>query len=71
MKKYFLILSFAVLFAGCSDNSDNTSNDDDSVSTAPITDPSYNPKVEADSAAKQMNLDSAQLKDSGRGTMKE
>lgn len=36
----------------------------DSVSTDSLKDPSYNPSVEADSAARQMNLDSTTLKDS-------
>jgi hypothetical protein len=33
----------------------------DSASTDSLTDPSYNPKVETDSAARQMNLDSTEV----------
>jgi hypothetical protein len=65
MKQFFLIFTVAILLAGCGDQSGNKSEEgDDSASTAPITDPSYNPKVEADSAAKHMNLDSTVQKDS-------
>ena len=65
MKQLFLLFTVAMLLAGCEGHSGNKSGaEDDSVSTAPVTDPSYNPKVEADSAAKQMNLDSTLGKDS-------
>jgi hypothetical protein len=65
MKQYSLIFVVSMVLANCGDNSGNKSGtEDDSASTAPITDPSYNPKVEADSAAKQMNLDSTLHKDS-------
>jgi hypothetical protein len=36
------------------------------VSTDSLTNPSFNPEDEADSAAKQMNVDSTSLKDSVR-----
>ena len=65
MKQFFLIFTVAIVLSGCGDHSGNNAEDgDDSASTAPITDPSYNPKVNADSAAKHMNLDSTVLKDS-------
>ncbi|HKH61745.1 MAG TPA: hypothetical protein VKA49_12980 [Flavitalea sp.] len=67
MKQFSLICAVAILLAACSDHPDKSGAADgnDSASTAPITDPSYNPKVEADSAAKHMNLDSTLQKDSG------
>ena len=64
MKQLFLLFTLAMLLAGCEDHSGDEKQGSDSVSTAPVTDPSYNPKVEADSAAKQMNLDSTLQKDS-------
>jgi hypothetical protein len=65
MKHFLLIFTIATGLAGCTDHSGNKADEgDDSASTAPITDPSYNPKVNADSAAKHMNLDSTVLKDS-------
>jgi hypothetical protein len=63
MKQLFLIFTVMML-AGCGEQS-GTEDGNDSTSTAPITDPSYNPKVEADTAAKHMNLDSTLQKDSG------
>ena len=66
MTQLFSVLFAIITLTGCSGQSGNeTGGENDSVSTAPITDPSYNPKVEADSATKQMNLDSTLQKDSG------
>ena len=67
MKQFYLLLTIAIVLAGCGDESGNklgTEEGQDSVSTAPVTDPSFNPKVEADSAVKHMNLDSTLQKDS-------
>lgn len=66
MKQYYLVFILATLLAGCGENTSGANQENDSVSTAPITEPSYNPETEEDSAAKQMNLDSTQLKDSPR-----
>ena len=63
MKRVFLILTVVMMLTGCGGRS-GTENGKDSVNTDPITDPSYNPTVEADSAAKHMNLDSTLEKDS-------
>jgi uncharacterized lipoprotein len=63
MKQFLLLLVILMVLAGCGDNSSNKEDANDSTSTAPITDPSYNPKVESDSAAKNMNLDSTLKKD--------
>ena len=52
------------MFVSCGNQQGSKEGGNDSASTAPITDPSYNPKVEADSAAKHMNLDSTLQKDS-------
>ena len=65
MKQFCLIFTIVMALAGCGNHSDNNENGNDSTSTAPITDPSYNPKTEADSAVKNMNLDSTLQKDSG------
>lgn len=66
MKQMFLRFFVVIMLAGCSGQSGNeTGAENDSVSTDPVTEPSYNPKVEADSATKQMNLDSTLQKDSG------
>ena len=64
MKQFYRALISAALFVGCGNNTSGDDQPNDSASTAPITDPSYNPEKEADSAAKQMNLDSTQVKDS-------
>ena len=67
MKQFPLIFAVVMVLAGCGDhpgNKSGTEDGNDSASTAPITDPSYNPKVEADSATKHMNLDSTLQKDS-------
>lgn len=64
MKRFSILFTVVRVLAACSGQS-GTENGNDSASTTPITDPSYNPKVEADSAAKQMNLDSTLQKDSG------
>jgi hypothetical protein len=64
MKQYYFALILVIVLAGCGDNTSGNNQENDSASTAPITDPSYNPETEADSATKQMNLDSSQLKDS-------
>ena len=64
MKRFFLVCGVTIVFAACGGQS-GTEDGNDSTSTAPVTDPSYNPKVEADSAAKHMNLDSTLKKDSG------
>ena len=65
MKQAFLVVTVMFMLAGCADQSGNSADEEkDSVSTAPVTDPSYNPKVEADSARKHMNLDSTQQEDS-------
>jgi hypothetical protein len=53
-----------IAFAACGDQTGNSGGENDSTSTAPVTDPSYNPKVEADSATKHMNLDSTLENDS-------
>lgn len=64
MAKWFYFLSVAAFFfVACNGNSGSESGSEDSVSTDSLVNPSYNPKVEADSAAKDMNLDSTQLKD--------
>ena len=64
MKRLYLAWISATLIAGCGNNTSGDDQANDSASTAPITDPSYNPEKEPDSATKQMNLDSTQLKDS-------
>lgn len=58
MRKICLSLIAAVLMLSCGDQPGNNTDSQDSTSTDPITNPSYNPKAEADSAAKHMNLDS-------------
>ena len=63
MKRLFLVFNVLMILAACGGQSGNE-DEADSTSTAPITDPSYNPKAEADSAAKHMNLDSTINKDS-------
>lgn len=64
MKQYFRLLVVVILLSGCSGETGNGPGDEDSVSTAPVTDPSYNPEVNVDSATKHMNLDSIPEKES-------
>jgi hypothetical protein len=67
MLKY-IVASISVLILSCGNSTENTPASDhagDSVSTAPLTDSAdYNPREEADSAAKQMNLDPPRSTDS-------
>ena len=59
MRKFLLIIGLIVVMISCGESGDNgTANAGDSVSTDSLKDPSFNPEVEEDSAAKQMNLDS-------------
>jgi hypothetical protein len=53
-----LLAAIAVFLISCNNNSASGDNSSDSVSTDSLQSPSYNPKTEADSAAKQMNIDS-------------
>ena len=67
MKRLLMALAMGIVFAGCGDqgaNEEGIEDENDSVSTAPVTDPSYRPNAEADSAARQMNLDSTQAEKS-------
>lgn len=60
MRKMIFGLIIISSLIACGEGSGAT-NEADSVSTDSIPDPSYNPKVESDSGAKQMNLDSTQI----------
>ena len=62
-KRFYFLLVAAWGLVACNDNSGSGLGSEDSVSTDSLVNPSYNPKVEADSAAKDMNLDSSKLKD--------
>ena len=67
MTKAIILTGLVVWFVSCNSSSDSrNANAEDSVSTDSLTNPSFNPEEEADSAAKQMNLDSTNLKDSAR-----
>ena len=52
--------------SGCGSGNAGTDNNSDSTSTDSLVDPSYNPRTETDSGAKQMNLDSTQVRDSSQ-----
>lgn len=62
-KRFYFLLVAALGLIACNGNADSGLGSQDSVSTDSLVNPSYNPKVEADSAAKDMNLDSTKLKD--------
>lgn len=67
MKRFSFVFTVVVIMAGCGSGNGTeagAANGNDSVSTAPVTDPSYDPRVQTDSGAKQMNLDSTSFKDS-------
>jgi hypothetical protein len=65
MMKSTILIALVVCSVSCNSPSDpRNANAEDSVSTDSLTNPSFNPEEEADSAAKQMNLDSTNLKDS-------
>ena len=67
MMKAIIFIGLVVCSVSCNSSSDSRNvNAEDSVSTDSLTNPSFNPEEEADSAAKQMNLDSTNLKDSVR-----
>jgi hypothetical protein len=55
------LIFFVVVLVGCGENGSGAEDGMDSASTDSLTDPSYNPKVETDSAARQMNLDSTEV----------
>jgi hypothetical protein len=60
MKKFLLIIGMMACMVSCGGNGNSGKADvGDSVSTDSLKNPSFNPEVEEDSAAKQMNLDSA------------
>jgi hypothetical protein len=63
MIRVFLFCTFLAFAASCGQGT-GAADANDSVSTDSIPEPSYNPRVDTDSGAKQMNLDSTQLKDS-------
>lgn len=60
MRRLILLLSLCFIMWSCGEGTGN-GGDADSVSTDSIPDPSYDPRAETDSAARQMNLDSAQV----------
>ena len=66
VKRFYFLLVAAFVLMACNGNSGSESGSEDSVSTDSLVNPSYNPEVEADSAAKDMNLDSTQLKDTAQ-----
>ena len=67
MMAAIILIGLVVCSVSCNSSSDSRNgNAEDSVSTDSLTNPSFNPEEEADSAAKQMNLDSTNLKDSVR-----
>ena len=66
VKRFYFLFAVVIVLMACNNNSANEQGAEDSVSTDSLVDPSYNPKVEADSASKDMNLDSTQVKDSGK-----
>ena len=61
MKVYVLLLAVALGLMSCNNGSSGSGDAKDSVSTDSLTNPSSNPEIEVDTAAKQMNLDSADL----------
>lgn len=65
MKMIVLLSAIVLGLTSCDNTSGKPGDANDSVSTDSLQNPSYNPVVEGDSAAKQMNLDSAKLKDTG------
>jgi hypothetical protein len=62
MIRLCLIFIVVVLF-GCGEDGSGGEAGMDSASTDSLTDPSYNPRMETDSAARQMNLDSTEVND--------
>jgi hypothetical protein len=54
------LIFLVVVLVGCGENGSGGEGGMDSASTDSLTDPSYNPGVETDSATRQMNLDSIQ-----------
>jgi len=65
MNRFILILALITGLVSCDGSNAGKGDSPDSASTDSLNNPSFNPKVEADSAAGQMNLDSTNLKDSG------
>jgi len=61
MKVYVLLLAVVLGLTSCNNGSPGSADAKDSVSTDSLTNPSSNPEIEVDTAAKQMNLDSADL----------
>ena len=60
--KVFILVAVMIGFLSCDNNSNAGTGDSvDSVSTDSLKNPSFNPEAEADSTAKQMNLDSTDL----------
>lgn len=64
IKKLYFSLACTLIIISCGTGVKSGDDATDSVNTDTIPDPSYNPVVETDSGAKQMNLDSTNLKDS-------
>ena len=63
MKKFILPIALVTIIASCNNNANKSGEDStDSVTTDSLKNPSFNPEVEADSATKQMNLDSGEVK---------
>ena len=61
--KIVLLVAVLACFISCDHASDAANGRaEDSVSTDSLQNPSYNPEVEVDSATKQMNLDSTDVK---------
>ena len=61
MKEFILVIVLVTGMMSCRYNNNRSKdNSADSVSTDSLKNPSFNPDVEADSAVKQMNLDSTE-----------